>query len=215
MVGNGGSVMLYVTGQSPVVVSNLVVTLQQQPFSGVIFARDAVPGTFPLNEARVNCQTAPDIIVALRWNRRAAHDEHPVVEVLNDGYHEYQAGCGMHVTLSPTDLHNTCAAAGPDFRSGVVDPLPSGNVDIAPTLLWLMDVKPMQPLDGRVLSESLKINAAPLGNVELGRRDAQVKLAGGMWSQYLTFIEVNGVRYFDEGNGQWMAAAAIVGKVAK
>ncbi len=96
-----------------------------------------------------------------------------------------------------------------------MDTLPLGNVDIAPTLLWLMDVKPMQPLDGRVLSGLLKINAALLGNVELGRRDAQVKLAGGVWSQYLTFVAVNGVRYFDEGNGQWMPSAAIVGKVAK
>lgn len=206
VVGNGGSVMLYVAGKSPAVISNLVATLQQQPFSGVIFTRDALPGTFPLAEVQADCPTAPDIIVSLRWNRRAAHDEHPLVEVFNDGYHEYTAGCGMHVTLSPTDLHNTCAAAGPDFRNGVEDSLPSGNVDIVPTLLWLMNVKTESPLDGRVLSEALKDNAAPLGNVELGRRESRAKLAGGTWNQYLTFIELNRDRYLDEGNGQWKAA---------
>jgi arylsulfatase A-like enzyme len=213
VVGNGGSVMLYVTGKSSSVISNLVATLQPQPFIGVIFTRDARPGTFPLAEVKADCPTAPDVIVSLRWNRRVAHDEHPLVEVLNDGYHEYTAGCGMHVTLSPTDLHNTCVAAGPDFRQGVVDSLPSGNVDIAPTLLALMNVKPEQSLDGRVLSEALKDDAAAVAKVKLGRRDAQARLAGGTWSQYLTFVEVNGVRYFDEGNGQWTASiAALHGK---
>jgi arylsulfatase A-like enzyme len=209
VVGNGGSVMLYVIGKSPVVISNLVVTLQQQPFSGVIFANAALAGTFPLAEVKAAGPTAPDVIVSLRWNRRPARDEHPLVEVLNDGYHEYTAGCGMHVTLSPTDLHNTCVAAGPDFRRGVVDPLPSGNVDIAPTLLELMNIKTETPLDGRVLSEALKDHAASVGNVELGRRDSQAKPAGGTWNQYLLFTELNGVRYLDEGNGQWTASSAL------
>ena len=209
VVGNGGSVMLYVAGKSPAVISNLVVTLQQQPFSGVIFANDALPGTFPLAEVKAAGPTAPDVIVSLRWNRRAARDEHPLVEVLNDGCHEYTAGCGMHVTLSPTDLHNTCVAAGPDFRNGVTDPLPSGNVDIAPTLLHLMNIQTETPLDGRVLNESLKEQAAPVGKVELVRREAQVRLNGGTWSQYLAFVELNGVRYLDEGNSQWIPSGTV------
>lgn len=207
VVGNGGSVMLYVIGRSPVVISQLVATLQQQAFSGVLFTRAALPGTFPLAEVKVGGLTAPDIIVSLRWDRRAAQDEHPLVEVFNDGYKGYTAGCGMHVTLSPTDLHNTCAAAGPDFRRGVVDTLPSGNVDIAPTLLWLMNLKTSEHLDGRVLKEALRDGTASVGQVELGRREAQVKRADGTWSQYLSFIELNGVRYLDEGNGKWTAAS--------
>jgi arylsulfatase A-like enzyme len=203
VVGNGGSIMLYVAGQSPAVVSNLVVTLQQQPFSGVIFTRVALPGTFPLAEVNAASPTAPDIIVSTRWIRLPARDEHPRIEVFNDGYHEYAAGGGMHVTLSPTDLHNMCVAAGPDFLRGVTDPLPSGNVDIAPTLLWLMNVPPETPLDGRVLHEALRDGVVSVGKVKLDRRDARVHLAGGRWSQYLTFTELNGVRYLDEGNGQW------------
>ena len=83
--------------------------------------------------------------------------------------------------------------------------LPSGNVDIAPTLLWLMDIQPETPLDGRVLGEALKAHTASVGAVELGRRDAEVKLPGGTWRQYLRFTEINGERYFEEGNGQWVA----------
>ncbi len=215
VVGNGGSVMLYVPGKSPTVISNLVVTLQQQPFTGVIFTRDALPGTFPLDEVKAGGPTAPDIIVSLRWNRLPAHDEHPLVEVFNDGYHEYTAGCGMHVTLSPADLHNTCVAAGPDFRQGVVDPLPSGNVDIVPTFLWLMNIPSETPLDGRVLSEALVENGPPLQNVELERRDASALLAGGKWDQYLIFTELNGVRYLNEGNGRWTTAESLPEKASK
>ena len=206
VVGNGGSVMLYVAGRSPAIISNLVVTLQRQPFSGVILTRAALPGTFPLADVRIDCPTAPDIVVSLRWDRRPARDEHPLVEVYNDGYQEYTPGCGMHVTLSPTDLHNTCVAAGPDFREGVADSLPSGNVDIAPTLLWLMNVKPAVSLDGRVLFEALKGQTARVGKVELGRNDSQVSLSDGTWSQYLTFTDVDGERYLDEGDGKWQAS---------
>ena len=208
VVGNGGSVLLYVAGKSSVVISNLVRTLQQQTFSGVIFTRTALPGTFPLTEVKVAGSAAPDIIVSLHWNRRTAQDEHPLVEVLNDGYHEYSAGCGMHVTLSPTDLHNTCVANGPDFRAGVLDPLPSGNVDIAPTLLWLMGIKTKPALDGRVLSEALKATPMPLGQVNLIHRDAQRNLPAGTWRQYLLYTELNGVRYLEEGNGEWIATTS-------
>ena len=44
----------------------------------------------------------------------------PHVDIINDGYTEYRAGGGMHVSLSPTDLHNTAVAAGPDFRRGFI-----------------------------------------------------------------------------------------------
>jgi hypothetical protein len=181
-----------------------VASLQQQAFTGVLFTRDSLPGTFRMAEVNIGGATAPDIIVCTRWSNRPATDEHPRIEVFNDGYKEYSAGGGMHVTLSPTDLHNTCVAAGPDFRAGVVDSLPSGNVDIAPTLLHLMNVPGEKSLDGRVLTEALSGGTAKLGRVELGRRSVSVKLVRGSWEQHLNFIELNGVRYIDEGNGAWL-----------
>lgn len=202
-VGNGGSVLLYVTGKSPAVIEKIVTVLQQRPATGVIFTRLGLPGTFPLAEVMLDSPTAPDVIVASSWKMSVPIDGHPRVEVVNDGYTEYQAGGGMHVTLSPTDLHNTAVAAGPDFRKGVVSPIPSGNVDIAPTLLWLMGIKPPELLDGRVLSEALVGDAPPLHVVELGRRDAKIELKDGVWEQHLKFTEINGVRYLEAGNGNW------------
>jgi len=201
-VGNGGSILLYVTGKSSQVIEKIVTVLQQRPTTGVIFTRAGLPGTFPLAEVMLDSPTAPDLIVASVWKMSGHTDGHPRVEMFNDGYKEYQSGGGMHVTLSPTDLHNMAIAAGPDFRRGVASPLPSGNVDIVPTLLWLMGIQPSEPLDGRVLSEALVGDAPPLRGVELGRREAKREFKDANWEQYLKFTEVNGVRYLEEGNGR-------------
>ena len=203
VVGNGGSVLLYVTEHSPKIIEKIVARLQQTPTSGVIFTRAGIPGTFKLAEAKLDSETAPDVIVASAWKAIGDDKTHRRIEMINDGYKEYQPGCGMHVTLSPTDLHNTAVAAGPDFRRGMNSTLPSGNVDIVPTLLWLMGITPPQPLDGRVLSEALTVGAPPLTGAKTFRRDTRQQFGNGVWEQYLKFTEVNGVRYLDEGNGSW------------
>jgi predicted AlkP superfamily pyrophosphatase or phosphodiesterase len=206
VVGNGGYVMLYVTGHSPTISSNLVATLQPQPFCGVIFTRDALPGTFALSEAKLGGPSAPDLIITTRWKRLPAQNEHPNIEVYSDGYHGFTTRSGTHGTLSPSDLHNTCVAVGPDFRPGIIDPLPSGNVDIAPTLLHLMGITTKKPLDGRVLKEALVGSSAAISQVELQRLHTTATQPGGQWEQYLNYTELNGVRYLEEGNSQWNAA---------
>jgi arylsulfatase A-like enzyme len=128
-------------------------------------------------------------------------DSHPVVHVTQHG----NARGGMHGTLSSLDLRNIAVAAGPDFRRGVTNPLPTGNVDIVPTFLWLMGIESPSPLDGRVMSEALSIEGPALRSTELGRLEARAELPGGVWEQYLKFTEINGVRYLDEGNGRWIA----------
>jgi hypothetical protein len=207
-VGNGGSVLLYVTGKSQAVIERILTALQQRPTTGVIFTRAGLPGTFRLAEVMLDSRTAPDVIISSAWKISAKTDGHSHVKIFNDGYMEYQSDGGMHVTLSPTDLHNTAVAAGPDFRRGVMSSLPSGNVDIVPTLLWLMGIKPPERLDGRVLSEALISDGPPLRGFEPGRWDARRELANGVWEQYLKFTEVNGVRYLEEGNGRWLPQSA-------
>jgi len=204
VVGNGGSVLLYVINHSPDVIGKIVAALQRSPASGVIFTRAGMHGTFPLAEVNLDSPNAADVVVSSEWKTTTVMGEreaHLKAEVNNDGYSAYHAGGGMHVTLSPTDLHNLAVGAGPDFRRGVTSPIPSGNVDIAPTLMWLMGIHPAEAREGRVLSEALTVDAPALHDVQLGRRDAHERLDGGIWKQYLKFTEVNGVRYLEEGNG--------------
>jgi arylsulfatase A-like enzyme len=107
----------------------------------------------------------------------------------------------MHGSLSEFEMHNTFIAAGPDFRAGVVDHLPTGNVDIAPTTLWILGMKPPKSMDGRVVVEAMTVPKAGIKSFEPGHLETTRNLPNSVWHQYLNFTGVNGVDYFDEGNG--------------
>ncbi|HEX4423243.1 MAG TPA: hypothetical protein VH165_35275, partial [Kofleriaceae bacterium] len=61
---------------------------------------------------------------------------------------------GMHGSFSPRDVHNVMIGSGPDFRPGFRDPLPTGNVDVAPTVAHLLGVA-LPHAQGRPLLEAL------------------------------------------------------------
>jgi|GEM_PF-6909300 len=56
-------------------------------------------------------------------------------------------------------------------------------------------------MDGRVLTEALTIPGPKLQSFAVNRHEATRDLGASVWRQYLTISEVNGVTYFDEGNG--------------
>jgi arylsulfatase A-like enzyme len=107
----------------------------------------------------------------------------------------------MHGSLSFWDMHNLCIAFGPDFRQGMKDSLPSGNIDIAPTILWILGMEPPRKMSGRVLAEALNAAAQDMKSSAPRRREAQWKGGGFVWRQYLETSEMGGVVYLDEGNG--------------
>jgi len=74
-------------------------------------------------------------------------------------------------------------------------------VDVAPTVLWVLGIKPPQRMDGRILSEALTIPAPAIKPSEPRRYEAACELKDSNWRQYLKVSQVNGVDYFDEGNG--------------
>lgn len=197
VVGNGGTVFFYIVGRDSGTQNRLVDFLQKSRLCGVVFSSGGQPGTFPLSAARINSPEAPDVVVSLQWDRSPNASgvkgliiaETPLLK---------KPGRGMHGSLSPYDMHNTLIANGPDFRSGFVDGLPSGNTDVAPTVLWILGVPPAQKMDGRVLCEALVNDPhpvpAPVENVLRGTSDQTG------WKQYLKTTSVDGTEYLDEGN---------------
>jgi arylsulfatase A-like enzyme len=103
--------------------------------------------------------------------------------------------------LSPFDTHNTLIAAGPDFKASFVSDVPSGNIDIAPTVLDVLGVTPPSAMDGRVLREAMTGGAAPPKPEQTTYKAAR-DLSARRWQQYLTVSRVGPVVYFDEGNGE-------------
>src|SRR5262249_38875539 len=109
------------------------------------------------------------------------------------------------------DLHNTCVAAGPDIRTGYRNTYPSGNIDVAPTILYLLGLKQTEGSgsDGRVLTEALAEAPLPNANPEKREISASVGLGGGLtWKQVLQATEFGGETYVDQGNGEAVAPAA-------
>jgi arylsulfatase A-like enzyme len=206
VVSNGGTVFFYVGGHDPALARRVSGWAQTRDWAGVVFARESVEGTFPLATAHLDSPEAPDVVVALRWSLDRSATGAPG-EIWSDGL-ERVPGQGNHASLSATDMHNTLIAAGPDFRAGVRDPLPSANTDLTPTILWILGFPDAAAKrDGRVLGEALVGDAPPLRSFEIKRLTARRKLADGrVWEQYLNVSEVNGVQYFDEGNGHQVSA---------
>jgi arylsulfatase A-like enzyme len=208
VVGLGGSVLLYVIDHDKKTIDNLVSYLQKQDFAGVIFTERARAGTFAMEDASIHSRHAPDIVFSFRWIG-ATNVYGAPGELIADGLGSSSPMPngnlkGTHASLSPFDLHNTLIAAGPDFRQGLVNETPSGNVDVAPTILHLLGIKPPATMDGRVLMEAL--NSATAGNPKVNTRElkASAKSANGLWTQSLSISEVNGVRYLNEGSGEFV-----------
>ena len=117
------------------------------------------------------------------------------------GFDKRSPGQGLHATLSPFDMHATLIAAGPDFTRGFASDLPSGNVDVAPTILYILGVTPAQPLDGRILMESFPGGAHAGPKAVTNALKAARDLGGRVWSQYLSIASVGNTEYIDEGGG--------------
>jgi arylsulfatase A-like enzyme len=209
VVGNGGTVLLYVTGHDQTLIAKVVHCLQAQSFCGVVFTREPVEGAFRLHDVRIDSPLAPDIVLSMRWKADRSTNGTPGLTCSD--YGQYDPGCGMHGSLSPFDMHNTCIAAGPDFRKGVEDDLPTGNIDIAPTILWILGVEPEHKLSGRVLGEALTPPCSTAPACETRRLEASFLSKDYTWHQYLKCSEVNGVLYFDEGNGDQIPGPDIGG----
>lgn len=206
VVGHGGSVFLYVIGHDQVLAKRIIEVLQNSDFAGTILTREAMPGTHRLSDVRMDSEEAPDIVVSMRWTpAKGAHGTPGTI--ISDGGR--MPGGGNHASLSVFDQHNTLIAAGRDFRVGLESELPSGNIDVAPTILRLLALKPEAPCDGRVLFEALREEIAekPLPP-RTERTEASSIVAKGVWRQYLQLTRYAGALYVDEGNAA-IAPAAI------
>ena len=203
MVINGGSVMFYVTGRTPEIIRRAVAALQTEPGAGVVFTRDGLTGTFKLREAGIEAPHSPDIVVSFDWKRGEL--DTPGL-LTREGVAGGPVGVGMHTSLSPFDTHNICIASGPDFRAGYSSDIASGNVDVMPTMAWVLGIK-TKKTDGRVLKEALIGENSKAPRIKQKKLEAKTDLPGGEWSQYLSVTEVNGVRYLNEGNGEFVRVA--------
>ncbi|ASG67842.1 phosphodiesterase [Francisella halioticida] len=156
VAANGGSTYLYVPSHNKLLIEKLVKFLQSRQEFGVIFVDGrrygSISGTFPMSLVHLENKSKrnPDIIVGSNFNSFARIKGYAGTEFNSDG-----SDRGMHGSFSPIDVHNTMVAYGPSFKSKFTDEIPTGNVDLAPTIAHILGFY-LHHTDGRILYEALK-----------------------------------------------------------
>jgi arylsulfatase A-like enzyme len=137
----------------------LVAWMQEQPWAGAVFGGTPemaqLPGVLPLASLwnGITHDRAPLLIVSPTWSDASnAHGVPGTVAALT----AQGALRSTHGSASPYDLHAFATAVGPDFREDAVSTLPSGGIDLAPTILTLLGLDVPTRIDGRVLWETLR-----------------------------------------------------------
>lgn len=100
-------------------------------------------------------------------------------------------GSGTHGGLNPSEMATVLMLAGSKVRPAIVSSLPAGLIDIAPTILHLLDVPGGSAMDGRVLVETLESAPAPTDSHSVesweassdvfGQRVARARMGRHVW----------------------------------
>jgi len=95
----------------------------------------------------------------------------------------FTTGMGMHGAAGEREIHNFCAASGPDFRRGFVDLNPTANTDVAPTITQILGTLPnigpggVAPA-GRSMAEALTVGRQSAGGSHTQTMTADLMLQG-------------------------------------
>ena len=193
-----GGQQIYVKAGGDDKIRQIVHVLQSTDWVGGIFTRPSepgsrngfVPGTLSFEAIHYQHPRAADILVDAAWSEAVNKFGYAGATTLG--------GVAGHGTGSPFDIHIRLIAAGPDFKRGVKSHLPSGNIDIAPTLCRLNGITPPSSMAGRVLTELLRDGPTP-ESVKVTReiRRASTKLANGGYEMELHEARVGTTEYVD------------------
>ena len=199
VAANGGAVLFYAHNRERETADRLAAWLMSQPWCGPVVASEAVgpiEGALPAGVVGSEGPRAPDLAVSLSWTSEENEAGVPG--------HAYCAGAapglGMHGSMSVHEMRCTLIAAGPGFRRAMVSDLPSGNVDVAPTVLRLLGLETPPSSEGRVLTEAMS------GGVQVASQSSETRehtaartLPCGGYSQRISVSRVGKTAYVNYG----------------
>jgi hypothetical protein len=203
VASSGQAVGLHVADHDPERVQRLARFIQSQPWGGVVFTaggamgdpRGTVEGTFSLDWIHAaHRERGPDLLFTFPWTSEPNAFGVPGADLACVG-----GGSGLltsdHGSLSPWNVRNTLLAWGAGLKRGVTASAPSGNVDVAPTVLALLGIEAGDGLEGRVLSEALEGGPDP-EQVPVATRVDMAR--AGDYAAAVQVSIVDGRRYVDK-----------------
>ncbi len=142
---------------------------------------------------------APELTLSFKWESRA--------NVAGFAGHAYAsngaAGRGQHRSMSPHETRNVLFARGPSFKAGVVLATPSGNIDLAPTVLRILGVDPEDEMDGRVLEEALTDGPGPISiDWSAETHEAERYVLTDLYRQEVSLVRVGRTAYLESGRAE-------------
>ena len=111
-------------------------------------------------------------------------------------------GLGQHGSMSRHEMNNTLICRGPSFLEGEKILSPTGNIDILPTILYILGQEIPDQVEGRILEESFKGSDNEIIS-ETEIYEASLSTEFGTYSQEITISAVGQSRYVDEGKS-WL-----------
>ncbi len=171
---------LYLDGTAAGNLEAIVAAFRADDTVGTIYTRPGpdgamAAGTLSLELIGLDHPRGPDVHVMPAWT---------------DGENEFGrpgstrrggSNVATHGIDSPYDLRIPFLAAGPDIKEGMVLTNPTGNVDFAPTLLYLQGIEPPEEMDGRVICEIMTDGPEPQSvHVHAQTHETTANIGGGV-----------------------------------
>ena len=195
---NGGSVLFYTRNRR--VASDLAAWLMPQPWCGALLASEAagdIPGTLPLSLAGGEGPRAPELIMSFAWNSEANPAGYDGMAASSGG----QPGQGQHGSMSRHEMNNVLLARGPAFKTSARITTPTGNTDIAPTVLNLLELPIPTNMEGRPITESLTTTPDSV-QWTTTTHTAERQIQNATYRQNVKVSKVGHTTYLDEGIGE-------------
>ena len=198
---NGGTALFYTRPGDHDTAQRLAFWLMVQPWCGSLTVSDSVgeiPGTLPASLVGTQGPRCPEIAMSFCWDSTANGSGYPGTVYSTGG----APGNGQHGSMSKHEMNNVLVAWGPSFKQKITVDTPSGNVDLAPTVLRILGITDGPPMDGRVLEEALSGGPDPTSVVSSTEvHQAEHRLGQQLYSQSIKVASVGTTVYVDEGNG--------------
>jgi predicted AlkP superfamily pyrophosphatase or phosphodiesterase len=213
VASSGQTMLMHVRDHNPQRIGEIVRFLQKQPWVGVLFTagkpggpglpvEGREPGTFALELIHLaSSERGPDIVMTFPWSSAKSPFGTPGTDYTEAPATGPLAGtAGNHGSMSPWTVHNTFIAWGVDFKHATTVRTPASNVDLAPTLLALMNLDrdvDMRRFDGRVLREAFA-DGPDEEQVPVQVHTYFVETADGSYRAALQITDLERQRYVDK-----------------
>ena len=200
---NGGSALFYAHDSDPATCQRLAEWLMGQSWCGSLISAEAagsIEGALPAALSGSEGPRVPDITMSFRWNSDPNNAGY-LGQVFNTGG---QTGQGTHGSMSRHELRNVMFAKGPSFQAGLKVESPTGNIDLAPTVLHILGgngAAGAAVMNGRVLHEALKGSGnpgEPDWTTEL--HNAERRVGDLVYRQQIRLCRVGDTTYLEDGN---------------